>query len=1270
MVAHTRAGDKTSPKKLNFHEKLTGKGLSTDAVLKKLKTLHTELSEMDQELVDVASLNVARKELISTSIMLHKDRGVKAYAACCLADILRLYAPDAPYTQNELRDIFQFFFRQLIAGLKGADSSYYNEYFHLLESLSTVKSVVLVCDLPHAEELMADIFRDFFGLVRRDLAKKIEMFMADILVALIDECQALPSEVLETIMAQFMDKNARMDQPAYRLAVTVCNTTSDKLQRHVCQYFTDIIVSNSREEDFEEIRTAHDLVKQLSRSCPALLTSVIPQLEEELRVEEVQLRLIATGVLGDMFSDRGGSDMVKKYPSTWNVWLQRKNDKTSAVRLRFVEAAKGLLANLPQHRDIIEESLHTKLFDPDDKVRAAVCKVYSQMDYEMALHHTTEEQLRAIAGRGLDKKNLVRVEALNCVGKLFSIAYPEIENGDPAAVKQFSWIPNEILHISQHSQEIRAITEQVMLDYILPLPSLPSGPSTSKSIDIDDVAWTDRLLNTMKYLDESAVKSLLLMTYLKASLRAKQSTIHANQHHRQGGIIDADEEAVTQRLNNIIRHIAALLPDRQKASEDLHSFAKSNEQRLYKLFKTCIDPHTDLKGLVKNMVGTQSKAQPAPICLTWICEQNEFLRRVEQSAPTTLPTMTILIRRASLQIVNQSSIPTLLKRVQKGDGTITQSLANIAQTILIYITKNYPVLYQPHVGELAKALADEKNPNLVEVSLQALSAVARSDEKQAPHEKRTLDRVMRYVLDTNARHAKFSARLLAFSKDRDELCAEVVETISGQLSDADPEQLVAHITVLAQLSRFAPDAFETKSEVIMALLVKEIIMQPSPPDPETMDDGEEWAEDDEISLACKAKVLSLKVCRNRCIAHASAETGLEISKPVVKMLATILHNRGSLTAESNDDPKVQARMRLQAAVSLLHLSTKEALRSAITPYFVVLATTIQDTCAQVRIIFLNKLLALVQPRKLDPRFNLIPFLTVLDPEEEVKDKASKYINMATRTLPSSESHFMTFINLAHILVAEMKVDHFEAIFIRLLHLLAHHPDFSVSHESLTEFSKYIEFYLDLVATPDNISLLYHLAMKAKTNFYAISELAQELIKNRTQIHSWSLQSFPGKVKLPSDILRALPSAEAANKILKTVYLPEETSAWLADLRTKTGPNKEKRRPEPREPKEPKERKPAVKRKASVKTNGSSKRSRAKKWNSDDESDESEGSDEPSSDGELEEAADPGTSSNEDEAAASPRDENDHPADDSKQTKIRKQIKKSIRKSSNAPSSEA
>jgi sister-chromatid-cohesion protein PDS5 len=139
---------------------------------------------------------------------------VKAYAACCLADILRLTAPDAPYTQDELRDIFQFFFRQLTNGLKASDSPYYTEYFHLGDR----QQLVLVCDLPNADELMIEIFRDFFQLVRRDLAKKFEMFLCDILVALIDECQAPPSDVLDTIVAQFMDKN----QSASHLAVQVC----------------------------------------------------------------------------------------------------------------------------------------------------------------------------------------------------------------------------------------------------------------------------------------------------------------------------------------------------------------------------------------------------------------------------------------------------------------------------------------------------------------------------------------------------------------------------------------------------------------------------------------------------------------------------------------------------------------------------------------------------------------------------------------------------------------------------------------------------------------------------------------------------------------------------------------------------------------------------------------------------------------------------------------------------------------------------------------
>ncbi len=47
--------------------------------------------------------------------------------------------------------------------------------------------------------------------------------------------------------------------------------------------------------------------------------------------------------------------------------------------------------------------------------------------------------------------------------------------------------------------------------------------------------------------------------------------------------------------------------------------------------------------------------------------------------------------------------------------------------------------------------------------------------------------------------------------------------------NADDQRLVAHTAVLAELAHTDPDAFESKSEVIMNFIVKQILMGPSPP---------------------------------------------------------------------------------------------------------------------------------------------------------------------------------------------------------------------------------------------------------------------------------------------------------------------------------------------------------------------------------------------------------------------------------------------------------
>jgi sister-chromatid-cohesion protein PDS5 len=99
-------------------------------------------------------------------------------------------------------------------------------------------------------------------------------------------------------------------------------------------------------------------------------------------------------------------------------------------------------------------------------------------------------------------------------------------------------------------------------------------------------------------------------------------------------------------------------------------------------------------------------------------------------------------------------------------------------------------------------------------------------------------------------------------------------------------------------------------------------------------------------------------------------------------------------------------MRLQAAVSLLHLSTVPKFATVISNSLVSLAITIQvcpriawlcpyslylqDPCYQVRDEFLRKFISLSTHQQLPPHFNVIPFLTVHDPEVDIKNMVRRH----------------------------------------------------------------------------------------------------------------------------------------------------------------------------------------------------------------------------------------------------------------------------------------
>jgi len=143
--------------------------------------------------------------------------------------------------------------------------------------------------------------------------------------------------------------------------MSVCNEAASKLQRHVSMYFADIIVTQAEEEAFDDICAAHELIKRLNACCPAILHSVVPQLDQESRAEDTQIRLIATQTLGEMFAEKSAGDLVKQHPATWLSWLSRRNDKNTSVRLKFVQTCKGLLSGPVEQRAAIEGELDIRM---------------------------------------------------------------------------------------------------------------------------------------------------------------------------------------------------------------------------------------------------------------------------------------------------------------------------------------------------------------------------------------------------------------------------------------------------------------------------------------------------------------------------------------------------------------------------------------------------------------------------------------------------------------------------------------------------------------------------------------------------------------------------------------------------------------------------------------------------------------------------------------------------------------------------------------------
>jgi sister-chromatid-cohesion protein PDS5 len=174
--------------------KVLQKGQSTDSLLRKLKVrssfrqrqndlptdtpftdckypqeLQKVLAKPDVKDLNDATIEVIKSQLIQEQLLFHKSIDVRSSLACCIADLLRLCAPDSPFNGGELQTIFQFFLAVLTkssGGLSKPNGPLFTDACTLLDNLTNTKSILLICDLDSAETLITEYVSRFLSIIK------------------------------------------------------------------------------------------------------------------------------------------------------------------------------------------------------------------------------------------------------------------------------------------------------------------------------------------------------------------------------------------------------------------------------------------------------------------------------------------------------------------------------------------------------------------------------------------------------------------------------------------------------------------------------------------------------------------------------------------------------------------------------------------------------------------------------------------------------------------------------------------------------------------------------------------------------------------------------------------------------------------------------------------------------------------------------------------------------------------------------------------------
>ncbi|KAM6586027.1 hypothetical protein CsatB_013029 [Cannabis sativa] len=211
---------------------LTISGSITD-LLNLIERAENLLSNVEQtELVSLeVVISPALTALISDELFKHSDTDVKLSVLTCITEIIRITAPDPPYKDEQMKEIFKstvvaFEYLSLESGRR------FTKAMHILDVVCKIRSCLLMMDLG-CDALVYEMFRIFFEQIRSNHPPSIFSSMEQIMTLVLEESEDIPSDIFTLLLSSVNKKKQNISSACLKLGETVFTMCASKLKPYI-----------------------------------------------------------------------------------------------------------------------------------------------------------------------------------------------------------------------------------------------------------------------------------------------------------------------------------------------------------------------------------------------------------------------------------------------------------------------------------------------------------------------------------------------------------------------------------------------------------------------------------------------------------------------------------------------------------------------------------------------------------------------------------------------------------------------------------------------------------------------------------------------------------------------------------------------------------------------------------------------------------------------------------------------------------------------------